>query len=73
MNDDILYELMQYLKGKKYLIDETSCNMTEEFEKEHQWELSRNIMINKTLKKIEELIDTIKKNDLKNDLKKIKI
>lgn len=65
MNDDILCELIQYLKGKKYLIDETSCNMTEEFEKEHQWELSRNVMINKTLKKIEELIDTIKKNDLK--------
>lgn len=38
--DNILYELIQYLKGKKYLIDETSCDMTEEFEKEHQWELS---------------------------------
>lgn len=61
--DNILYELIQYLKGKKYLIDETSCDMTEEFEKEHQWELSRNIMINKTLKKIEELINTPKKND----------
>lgn len=63
--DDILCELIQYLQGKKYLIDETSCNMTEEFEKEHQWELSRNAMINKTLKKIEELLDTIKGDDEK--------
>lgn len=63
--DDILCELIQYLKGKKYLIDETSCDMTEEFEKEHQWELSRNVMINKTLKKIEELTDTIKGDDEK--------
>lgn len=63
--DDILCELIQYLKGKKYLIDETSCNMTEEFEKEHQWELSRNAMINKTLKKIEELTNIKQEGDEK--------
>ena len=28
-------------------IDETDTTMTEEFEKEHQWELSRNCFINK--------------------------
>ena len=54
-----IIELIQYLKSEKYLIDENSCTMTEEFEKEHQWELSRNVMINKTLKKIEELTDII--------------
>ena len=57
--ESFIIELIQYLKGEKYLIDENSCTMTEEFEKENQWELSRNVMINKTLKKIEELTGII--------------
>ncbi len=50
-----LLELIEWLKGEKYLIDENSTTMTEEFEKEHRWELSRNRMINKTITKIEEM------------------
>ena len=50
-----LLELIEWLKGEKYLIDENSTTMTEEFEKEHKWELSRNRMINKTISKIEEM------------------
>ena len=57
--ESFIIELIQYLKGEKYLIDENSCTMTEEFEKEHQWQISRNVMINKTLKKIEELTGII--------------
>ena len=57
--ESFIIELIQYLKGQKYLIDENSCIMTEEFEKEHQWQISRNVMINKTLKKIEELTGII--------------
>ncbi len=57
MNDNHkLLELIEWLKGEKYLIDEHSDTMTEEFEREHKYELSRNIMINKTIKKIEEMI-----------------
>ena len=48
-------ELIEWLEGEKYLINENSTTMTEEFEKEHQWELSRNRMINKTIQKIKEL------------------
>lgn len=51
-----LLELIKWLKGEKYLIDEHSTTMTEDYEQEHRWELSRNIMINKTVKKIEEMI-----------------
>jgi hypothetical protein len=51
-----LLELIEWLKGEKYLIDEHSTTMTAEFEREHKYELSRNIMINKTIKKIEEMI-----------------
>jgi hypothetical protein len=47
--------LISWLEDQKYRIDETSDNMTEEFEKEHQWELSRNCFINKMIKKLEEL------------------
>lgn len=54
-NEELL-EIIKWLKGEKYLIDEHSTTMTAEFEKEHQWELSRNRMINKTIKKIEEMI-----------------
>ena len=57
--ESFIIELIQYLKGEKYLIDQNSCTMTEEFEKEHQWQISRNVMINKTLKKIEELTGII--------------
>ena len=47
-------ELIKWLKAEKYLIDEKSEIMTEEFEKKHQWELSRNMMINKTITYIQE-------------------
>lgn len=47
--------LVEWLKGKKYItVDEESCLMTEDFEKENQWELSRNCFINKVIKFIEE-------------------
>lgn len=51
-----LLDLIEWLKGEKYLIDENSITMTEEFEKAHQWELSRNRMINKSINKIIEMI-----------------
>ena len=47
-------ELIEWLKDNKYLIDEKSETATEEFEKKHQWELSRNMMINKTITYIQE-------------------
>ena len=47
--------LCSWLEDQKYLIDETSETMTEAFEKEHQWELSRNCFINKMIKLLEEL------------------
>jgi len=53
--DQTSVELVKWLKSEKYLIDETSTTATEEFEKKHQWELSRNMMINKTIKKVLEL------------------
>jgi hypothetical protein len=57
LQDNKLLELLEWLKGEKYItVDEHSTTMTEEFEREHKYELSRNIMINKTIKKIEELI-----------------
>lgn len=49
-------ELIEWLSGEKYTnVDETSDNMTEEFEREHQWELSRNCFINKVIKHLEQL------------------
>lgn len=51
-----LLDLIEWLKGERYLVDESSTTMTEEFEKAHQWELSRNRMINKTINKIIEMI-----------------
>ena len=48
-------ELIEWLKGEKYIIYNPSDYMTEKFEKEHSWELSRNRMIDKTIKKIEEM------------------
>lgn len=47
--------LISWLQEQKYNIDETSENMTEAFEKEHQWELGRNCFINKMIKRLEEL------------------
>lgn len=48
--------LISWLNDQKYInIDETSDNMTEEFEREHQWELSRNCFINKMIRKLEDL------------------
>jgi len=54
-------ELIEWLKGEKYLIDEKSEIMTEEFEKKHQWALSRNMMINKTITYIQDGIKKEKK------------
>lgn len=49
-------ELIGWLLGKKYnIVDENSDNMTEEFEKQHQWELSRNCFINEVVKYIEKM------------------
>ena len=47
--------LISWLEDQKYNIDETSETMTEAFEKEHQWELSRNCFINNMIRKLEEL------------------
>lgn len=52
-----LLSLVKWLLGEKFLIGKYPTDMTEEFEKEHQWELSRNRMIDKTINKIQELID----------------
>ena len=50
-------ELIGWLLGEKYIIvDESSDNMTEEFEKHHQWELSRNCFINKVIKYIDKMV-----------------
>lgn len=47
-------KLIEWLLGKKYIvIDENSDEMTEEFEKNHQWELSRNCFIDNIIKFIE--------------------
>lgn len=49
-------ELIGWLLGQKYnIVDENIDNMTEEFEKQHQWELSRNCFINKVIKYIEQM------------------
>ena len=41
-------ELINWLLEQKYItVDENSIDMTEDFEKQHQWELSRNCFINK--------------------------
>lgn len=48
--------LISWLNDQKYInVDETSDNMTEEFEREHQWELSRNYFINKMIRKLKEV------------------
>lgn len=56
MGKDVKFiELIKWLQSEKYLINNNSDTMTEEFEKEYAWELSRNRMIDKTIQKIEEL------------------
>lgn len=64
-NDSInVLALVEWLKGQGYIIDRDEPEKdTEKFEKEYQWELSRNRMIEKTLNKIEEL-----KQDSKVDI-----
>ena len=48
-------ELINWLLGQKYItVDENSTDMTEDFEKQHQWELSRNCFINKIIKHLGE-------------------
>lgn len=48
--------LISWLNDQKYTnVDETSDDMTEEFEREHQWELSRNSFINNMIRKLKEL------------------
>ena len=54
-SDQKLIELIKWLQGEKYLIDNHSTTMTEEFEREYKWELSRNRMIDKTTQKILDL------------------
>ena len=55
LKSDALSELIEWLNGERYLIDHKSTTMSEEFEKNHQWELSRNRTIDKTIQKILEL------------------
>lgn len=55
-NDSKFAELVKWLQGEKYLINHKSDTMTEEFEREHAWELSKNRMIDKTIQKIAELV-----------------
>ena len=55
LKSDALSELIEWLNGERYLINHKSTTMSEEFENGHQWELSRNRMIDKTIQKILEL------------------
>lgn len=50
-----LKELADWLIGEKFLIDENSTTMTEEFEKEHSYQLGTNITINRTKKQIDNI------------------
>jgi hypothetical protein len=52
-----LADLMGWLQGEKFLIDEHSSTMTADFEDTHKWELSRNVFINKAMKKVGEMTD----------------
>ena len=51
-----MVELVKWLQSERYLINNKSDTITEKFEKDHQWELSRNRMIDKTIQKIVELM-----------------
>lgn len=59
LKSDVLSELIEWLNGERYLINHKSTTMTEEFENEHKWELSRNRMIDKTIQKILELKENV--------------
>ena len=49
-------DFIKWLSNEKYTsVDETSDDMTEEFEREHTWELSRNCFINKVIRHLEDL------------------
>jgi hypothetical protein len=49
-------KLIEFLQGKKYIhVDENSTEMTERYEREHAWELSRNAFINSVIKEIEQM------------------
>ena len=54
--DSMLEELIDWLIGERYLLNEYKCAMSEEYENDHKWELSRNRMIDKTIEKIKELL-----------------
>lgn len=48
-------EVIEWLVGQKYItVDETSDTMSEGFESDHLWELSRNCFINDAIKHIQE-------------------
>ena len=59
LKSDVLSELIEWLNGERYLINHRSTTMSEDFEKNHQWELSRNRMIDKTIQKILELKENV--------------
>lgn len=48
-----IHTLISWLNGQKYINMDDNM-MTEKFEKEHQWELSRNYFIDKIIRKLEE-------------------
>ena len=50
-------ELIDWLEGMKYNIDTTSPAMSEAFEREHKWELSRNYILDKTINKIVKVLE----------------
>lgn len=57
MQNDLISRstLIEWLQSQKYItVDENSTDMSEEFENEHKWELSRNCFINKAIKHINE-------------------
>lgn len=45
-----------YYKDGKYYIYGEALDTTEQFENEHQWEFSRNRMIEKTIKYLEDVM-----------------
>ena len=47
-------KFIKWISGKRYLtVDSSSTTMTEEYEKKHQWELSRNCLIDTIIDKLE--------------------
>lgn len=57
IGNDKKEELIEWLLGERYLLNEYMCDMSEEYEQKHKWELSRNRMIDKTIAKIQEIFD----------------